>query len=109
MVKLFFQLEEVWLRSRPKSNIEETLHEMILETKQGIIDWRDLKAKELRTFYEKIHNEMPEVKVPSIVTLWLRKHNPFAGAYTRAYAQRIWQRWVPSYLESAEVDGGPDV
>lgn len=93
LVKLFFLLEEVWLRSRPKSNIEEALHEMIMETKRDIIDWRDLKTNELLKFYENIHKEMPEIKVPSVVTLWLRKHNPFAGAYTRAYAQHIWQRW----------------
>jgi radical SAM superfamily enzyme YgiQ (UPF0313 family) len=38
IVKLFFQLEEVWLRSRQKSRIEEALHEFISKTKQDIID-----------------------------------------------------------------------
>jgi hypothetical protein len=36
---------------------------------------------------------MPEVNVPSVVALWLKKHNPFAGVYTRAYFHRIWRRW----------------
>ncbi|TLY29736.1 MAG: radical SAM protein [Ignavibacteria bacterium] len=93
ITKLFLQFEEVWLRSRPKSRIEEALHEHILKTKQGILDWRDLKAGELVAFYQKLHDEMPEVKVPSVVGLWFRKRNPFAGSYTRAYAQRIWRRW----------------
>ena len=100
IAKLFFQFEEVWLRSRPKSKTEEALHELIAKTRQDIIDstnrvvdWRDLKARELVTLYEKLHVEMPEIKVPSIFTLWLKKHNPFAGSYTRAYAQRIWKRW----------------
>jgi len=93
IAKLFLQFEEVWLRSRPKSRIEEALHEHILKTKQEILDWRDLKAGELVTFYQKLHDEMPEVKVPSVVSLWFRKRNPFAGSYTRAYAQRIWRRW----------------
>jgi radical SAM superfamily enzyme YgiQ (UPF0313 family) len=93
MVKLFFQLEEVWLRSRPKSSIEDELQNLISKTKQDIIDWRDLSVKELAAFYAKLSIEMPEIKVPSIVRLWIRKKNPFAGAFTRLYAQRIWQKW----------------
>ncbi len=91
--KLFFQLEEVWLRSRPKSQWEERLQELIVKTTRDIIDWRDLKAKDLVAFYEKLHVEMPEIKVPSILTAWIRKQNPFAKAYTRARATRIWQKW----------------
>ncbi len=100
IVQMFFQFEEVWLRSRPKSKIEEELHELIAKTKQGIadstsrvVDWRELKARELVAMYRKLHDRMPEVKVPSVVRLWLRKRNPFAASYTRAYAQRIWKRW----------------
>lgn len=93
IVKLFFQLEEVWLQSRPKSTIEEALHELIIKTGQGIIDWRDIKVKHLAVFYAKLHIEMPEIKVPSVVELWFRKRNPFAGAFTRMYTQRIWRRW----------------
>jgi len=93
IVGLFFQLEEVWLRSRPKSAIEEALQEKILRTKKEIHDWRDLKVKELVALYRKLHDEMPEVRVPSAMALWLRKRNPFAGSYTRAYAERIWRRW----------------
>jgi len=93
MVKLFLQLEDVWLRSRPKSNVEEALHDIISKTKQDIIDWRDLSTKELASFYTKLSIEMPEIKVPSVVRLWFKKRNPFAGAFTRLYVQRIWQRW----------------
>jgi hypothetical protein len=93
IVKLFFQLEEVWLRSRQKSRIEEGLHELISKTKEDILDWRDLSPKELAAFYAKLSVEMPEIKIPSRVTLWLRKRNPFAGAFTRLYVQRIWRRW----------------
>lgn len=93
MVKLFFQLEEVWLRSRQKSRIEEALHEFTSKTKQDIIDWRDLSTKELAAFYAKLSLEMPEIKVPFLARLWFQKRNPFAGAFTRLYVQRIWQRW----------------
>jgi hypothetical protein len=100
IVKLFFQLEEVWLRSRPKSKTEEALQELLAKTKQDIldstvrvVDWRDLKVKELVELHKKLHDQMPEIKVPSAVTLWLRKRNPFVASYTRAYAQRIWRRW----------------
>jgi radical SAM superfamily enzyme YgiQ (UPF0313 family) len=106
IVRLFFQLEEVWLRSRSKSRVEESLQELIAKTKQGIIDWRDLKAKELVGLYEKLHTEMPEVKVPSVAAVWFKKRNPFANAYTRTYAQRIWERWylhIWNPLKWAEV------
>jgi hypothetical protein len=93
MVDLFFQLEEAWLRSRPKSEIEEALHAAIAKSNKDIRDWRDLRAKELATFYSRLHVEMPHVKVPSVVALWFRIRNPFAGAFTRRYAQRIWERW----------------
>jgi len=93
IVKLFFQLEEVWLRSRPKSNIEEALLDLISKTKQDILDWRDLSIKELAAFYAKLHIEKPEIKVPSFVRLWFRKRNPFAGAFTRSYVHHIWHRW----------------
>jgi radical SAM superfamily enzyme YgiQ (UPF0313 family) len=93
MIKLFFQLEEVWLRTRPKGRIEDGLFELILKTKQGVLDWRDVKGKELIAFYKKLQSEIPEVKVPSVVRLWFRKRNPFASAFTRSYAHRIWQKW----------------
>jgi len=93
MVKLFFQFEEVWLRTRPKSTIEEALHDLISKTKQDIIDWRDLSTKELAAFYERLSLEIPGMTVPSIVHLWFKKRNPFASAFTRVYVQRIWRRW----------------
>jgi radical SAM superfamily enzyme YgiQ (UPF0313 family) len=93
MAKLFFQLEDVWLRSRPKSRIEEELFELIVKTKQGVTDWRDVKEKDLVGFYRKLQADMPEIKVPSVVRLWLRKRNPFAQAFSRTYVRRIWQRW----------------
>ena len=55
---------------------------------------------------QELHIEMPEVKVPSIVTLWLKKGNPFVGSYTREYARRIWRQWyrhVWNPLEWVEV------
>lgn len=93
IVKLFFQLEEVWLRSRHKGGIEEALADAIAATKQGILDWRELSARELAGVYESISRETPGVKVPSLVRLWMKKHDPFAGAFTRGYVQRIWKKW----------------
>lgn len=93
IVHLFLQLEEVWLRSRPKSKTEEALQELMTVTRQEIIDWRDLRVKDLAALYGRLQEEMPEVRVPSALILWFRKHNPFAGAFTRASAQSVWRRW----------------
>jgi len=93
IVKLFFQLEEVWLRSRPKSKAEDALYDLIASTRHGVADWRGLPARELVVLYRQLRDQMPEVEVPSVVRIWLRKHNPLVAAHTRAYAQHIWQQW----------------
>ncbi len=90
---LYFQLEEVWLRSRPTSEIEEALQDLVEKTRKGINDWRDLKAKELVAVYQKLHIDKPQVRVPSVTALWLRKRNPFANGQSRGYAQNIWRKW----------------
>jgi len=43
--------------------------------------------------YRKLNTMMPEVKVPSVPVLWLKKRNPFAKAFSRAYVQQVWRRW----------------
>jgi radical SAM superfamily enzyme YgiQ (UPF0313 family) len=93
IVGIYLQLQEVWLRSRPKSATEEALLELIASTKKDIVDWRDLKAKELVGYYKKLQNEIPEIKIPSIPTVWLKKKNPFKGVYTRTYFHSIWKQW----------------
>lgn len=93
MGKLYLQLQEVWLRSRPKSPNEEALMEIISRTKRDIVDWRDLKTKELAALYRKLQQDLPEVRVPSLPTLWLKKLNPLKGVYTRTYFQRIYKDW----------------
>ena len=90
---IYFQLQEVWLRSRPKSKSEEALLELIAETKKDITDWRDLKAGELAGLYKKLQHEIPEIKVPSTAAIWFKKKNPFTGVYTRAHFHRIWKQW----------------
>ena len=93
IMKLFLQLEEVWLRSRPRSKAEDALHELVVRTRNDVIDWRDLKARELVVLYRKLGDDMPDIRVPSVVQLWCKKHNPFAAAYTRSYVQRAWRQW----------------
>ncbi|HEX9022423.1 MAG TPA: radical SAM protein [Geobacteraceae bacterium] len=93
IAKLFFQLEEVWLRSRPKSRVEEALQELLAEKRQEVTDWRELKAGELVALYRHLREEIPDIAVPSLMRAWGRKHNPFAGSSSRAYVRRIWQKW----------------
>lgn len=106
LVRLFLQFEEVWLKSRSKTKIEEALQEQIARTKVGIHDWRELKARELAALYRTLQQELPEIKIPSVASLWLRKRNPFIQSYTREYARRIWRRWylhILNPLKWAEV------
>lgn len=93
IIKLFFQLEEVWLRSRPRSAAEEALGELIAKTTKEVRDWRELKTRELVALYRKLRDEVPDVNVPSAFGLWVKKHNPFAAPSSRAYMQRVWRTW----------------
>jgi hypothetical protein len=93
IAQLFLQLEEVWLQSRPKSMLEEELQELLAKTTQGVRDWREVKVQELKALYQRLHERLPEVKVPSAGALWFRKHNPFVLVHSRAYFNRIWARW----------------
>jgi hypothetical protein len=65
----------------------------MVRTRNDVVDWRDLKARELVVLYRKLGDDMPDIRVPSIVQLWCKKHNPFAVAYTRSYVQRAWRQW----------------
>jgi hypothetical protein len=93
LFKLFLELEEVWLQSRPRSRAEESIQECIARAKQGVTDWRDLKVRELLALYRALHEEMPDVKIPSGLALWLKKRNPFTGVFSRAHVQRTWRQW----------------
>jgi radical SAM superfamily enzyme YgiQ (UPF0313 family) len=93
IAKLFLQFQDIWLRSRPKSKLETALNDLIAGKKQGLTDWRELKARELAALYRQLSDHLPGGKVPSLIRLWLRKHNPFLLGYSRAYINRIWQRW----------------
>lgn len=90
---LYVQLQEAWLRSRPKSRTEEALFEMITSAKNDVVDWRDLRAKELIGFYRKLQHKIPEIHVPSLPRMWLMKKNPVKRVYTRSYFQNIWRNW----------------
>ncbi len=93
IVKLYLQFQEVWLRSRPKTKAEEALQELIAKTKGDIVDWRDIKTKELVTLYQKLRDDIPDVKIPSTLGLWLKKHNPLVSSFSRAYVARTWRQW----------------
>ncbi len=92
IAKLFFQMEEVWLRSRKKSQFEEDLSVFAAKAKAGVRDWRELKIREVRALYRELRDKIPGLRVPSWLTLWLKKHNVFAST-SRAYAESIWKRW----------------
>jgi hypothetical protein len=93
MAKLYLKLQEVWLQSRPKGKVEESLNELLARTKQGVVDWRQVKTGELRQLYVKLRGEFPDLKVPSHLSLWLKKHNPFLPVSSRAYVTAAWRRW----------------
>lgn len=93
LAKLYFQLQEVWLQSRPKSKAEEALDGLLARTKQGVVDWRQIKVRELVLLYRKLKDEVPDLRVPSPLALWCKKHNPLALTSSRTHVTAVWRHW----------------
>ncbi len=64
------------------------------------------QARKLAGLYRKLRGDIPDVKVPSVVHLWFKKHNPFADAYTRLLRPPSLAAMVSSSLEPPEMGRG---
>ncbi len=99
LMRLLRQFEEVWLRSRPKSRLEEELEALLAKTKQDVVDWQGVRTRELVAFYRELAEKVPELRTLNTTRLsvWLRKHNPFIAS-SRAHVDRIWREWYRHVL-----------
>lgn len=101
MVQLLWEMQELWLSTRPRSASEEQLmHEM---TRIYEIVQRRLTVSELQLAYQRAKTHLPALKVPSRFMLYWQKWNLFyAGprVFTRADIDQSWSRvvtWVRRY------------
>jgi hypothetical protein len=100
-IQLLWEMQELWLSTRPRSAAEERLvHEM---TRIYAMVQRRLTVSELQLAYQRARTHLPALQVPSRLTLYWQKWNLFyAGrrVFTRADIDQSWFRivtWVRRY------------
>ena len=102
LIKLLLEMEELWLRTRPRSILEQNVVKELLERYQYTKQWRDLKLVELKSAYCKalieIMKTAPNIgllkKLVIPRNLWLKKHNIFSQSltYSRKSFTDFWNK-----------------
>ncbi len=101
-VKLALEMEEVWLRTRPRSALEERVVFELAELQKRAAEWRSLRLTELELLYERAiaalrasskGKDFLRLKIPSRIQLWFRKWNVFSDSltFTRVPMERFWR------------------
>ncbi|MBI3996991.1 MAG: radical SAM protein [Candidatus Omnitrophica bacterium] len=100
--RVAFEMEEVWLQTRPRSALEQRVVEELARIPVSARGWRRMRVAELQQAYRRamtaLHRSVPEelalrVTVPSRLRLWLVRVNPFAHSLTssRRSLTRFWR------------------
>lgn len=101
--KLIAEMEELWLRTRPRSALEKRVIEELIKRHAYTKQWRDLKLYELKTIYSFALcslikatldvNTLKKFNIPSLANLWLRQRNFFSLSltYSRKSFEEFWQ------------------
>ncbi len=101
-VKLFLEMEELWLQTRKRSETEQRIIEEIQKIRADVKEWRQLRVHELQEAYRRAAEAlraMPEraranIRVPSKVTLYFKKLNILSDkiTYSREHLHDFWQQ-----------------
>ncbi|MBI2996582.1 MAG: radical SAM protein [Candidatus Melainabacteria bacterium] len=100
-IKLALEMEEVWLRTRPRSNLEECVIKELQKRYAYTKQWRELKIEELKSAYcsailsllktNPISSEWK--KLTTSLNLWFKKQNIFSQSltYSRKSFEEFWK------------------
>jgi len=95
--KLTLELEEVWLATRRRGQLEQKVISEIARMTQCAKEWRDLRASELFHLYQKAATALEKknlyrFRIPSRFQIWMNKLNLFSLRLTstREPLQRFW-------------------
>ncbi|MBI2885133.1 MAG: radical SAM protein [Candidatus Omnitrophica bacterium] len=119
--RLAFEMEEVWLQTRPRSLMEQRVIGELKQIPSSVRGWRRMRASELQQAYRRaaqalrdaVPHALPCVRlaVPTRLWLWLQRWNPCAQSLTwsRASLQRFWRRSAQALkwgrLDRVDVSG----
>ena len=102
--RLALEMEEVWLRTRKRSALEQRVIEELKRLPSSVRGWRRMHASELQLAYRRAACALrratprtlprPHITIPPTVLLWAQRWNPWAHSLTwsRQSIRRFWKR-----------------
>ena len=98
MIKLIWEMQELWIQTRPRSAAEQVLSEELRSVYASVE--RRLTVAELQLAYTRARTSLPAIKVPSKVILYWQKWNLYYAThlvYTREDINRNWMRIIDRF------------
>jgi radical SAM superfamily enzyme YgiQ (UPF0313 family) len=95
MILLLWEMQELWLQTRPRSEVEERLVQEMHRIQLAV--QRRLTVSELQLAYQRARTYLPELKVPSRYTLYWQKWNLLYAnrrVFTRQDIDANWLRFA---------------
>jgi radical SAM superfamily enzyme YgiQ (UPF0313 family) len=95
VVKLLWEMQELWLQTRPRSPAEQRIAQEMHRIYASV--QRRLTVAEVQLAYHRARLHLPTLKVPSKLVLYWQKWNLFHAnrrVYTRADIDQNWSRIV---------------
>jgi radical SAM superfamily enzyme YgiQ (UPF0313 family) len=91
-VKLFWEMEELWLQTRKRGEIEIRVAAEVEKLRGEFGRWRDIKVSEVHEAYQRVKAKIPSVKVPSRLQLYVARLNLLSDriTYTRQHLDHFW-------------------
>lgn len=94
-VKLALEMEEVWLQTRPRGDMERRVIETLQQRSVRAKQWRALRLSDLQEAYRRAAALLKGAQggAPSSARLWLKQRNCFSQSLThsRQPLQRFWR------------------
>jgi hypothetical protein len=100
---LALEMEELWLQTRPRSDLEQLVVKELQRRHAHARQWRDLRLAELEQAYRRAAvllrkaaprtAPLPRMTIPSRARLWIRRWNVFSHSLTdsRQVFARFWR------------------
>ncbi len=108
-LRLALELEEVWLATRRRSQLEKKVISEVARLTQCAKEWRELGITEIHHLYQKAAAALEKkgvyrFRTPSRFQLWLNRVNVFSIrlTFTRVPLQRFWEN-VRASLRKGDV------
>jgi len=101
-VKLFLEMEELWLQTRRRGEKEQWVVDELQKIRSDVKEWRKLRVQELHEAYARAAAKVEElhgrahirISVPWKVTLYFKKLNILSDkiTYSREHLNEFWYR-----------------